>query len=160
MQERQAVIIITSGFATIHTFFYGCTWILEYCKARLFLFLYLFCLVKSPRRNHYGNSCKLSDPYIYQYILRQILSFPEYIQKCFQDLLLAKQLRRLIVILFNILGSSKLNSLRRLLYSSSIFFVRFAVDKIIIRSISAAEFARVNSSVILYPITGIPLTDN
>ena len=73
-----------------------------------FLYLHLFCLLESPRRNHYQNSCRLSDPYIYLYILShiylyilcQILSFSEYIQKCFQDLLLAKHSSRLPVILF------------------------------------------------------------
>ena len=47
-----------------------------------------------------SRSCKLSDPYIYLYILCQILSFSEYVHKCFQDLLLAKKLSRLLVILF------------------------------------------------------------
>ena len=64
------------------------------------------------------------------------------------------------MILFNFLGSIKLNSLRRLVYSFSIFFVRFADDKVIVTSISAEEFAPVTSSVILYLLAGIPLTDN
>ena len=65
-----------------------------------FFYLYLFCLIESPQQNHYRNSRRLSDPYIYLYILCQMLSFSEYIQKCFEDLLSAKQSSCLLVILF------------------------------------------------------------
>ena len=57
-------------------------------------------------------------------------------------------------------GSSMLNSLTRFLYSSSRFLVRSADDKIISRSISAAEYASATSSILLYPLTEIPLTVN
>ena len=95
MQEHHSVIIIPSGLATTHT-----SWTLRHFRTRLFLYLHLFCLLESPRQNHYYNSCRLSDPYIYQYVLCQILSFSEFIQKCCQDLLLAKQSSCLLVILF------------------------------------------------------------
>ena len=95
MEKHHAVIIIPSGLATTHNpFRYGYSWTLGHCRTRLFLYLHLFCLLESPRQNHYRN------PYIYQYILCQILSFSEYIQKCFQDLLLAKHSSCLLVILF------------------------------------------------------------
>ena len=101
MEKHHAVIIIPSGLATTHNpFCFGYSWTLGHCRTRLFLYPHLFCLLESPRQNDYRNSCRLSDPYIYQYILCQILSFSEYIQKCFQDLLLAKQSSRLLVILF------------------------------------------------------------
>ena len=62
---------------------------------------------------------------------------------------------------FSILyGSSMLNSLTRLLYSSSRFLVRFADDKIISRSISVVEYASATSLILLYPLTEIPLTVN
>ena len=47
-------------------------------------------------------------------------------------------------------GSSMLSSLTRLLYSSSRFLVRSADEKIISRSISAAEYASATSSILLY----------
>ena len=101
MQEHHAVIVIPSGLTTTHNpFRYGYSWTLGQCRTRLFLYLHLFCLLESPRQNHYYNSCRLSDPYIYQYVLCQILSFSEFIQKCCQDLLLAKQSSCLLVILF------------------------------------------------------------
>ena len=53
-----------------------------------------------------------------------------------------------------------LNSLRRLLYSSSRFLVRSEDDKTIGRSFSAAEYTRATSSILLYPLTEIPLTVN
>ena len=53
-----------------------------------------------------------------------------------------------------------LNSLRRLLYSSLRFLVRYADDKIIARSIAVAEYASATSSILLYPLTEIPQTVN
>ena len=101
VQKHHAGIIILSGVATTTPpFCYGYSWTLGHCRTRLFLYLNLFCLLESPRQNHYQNSCRLSDPHIYLYILCQILSFSEYIQKCFQDLLLAKHSSCLLVILF------------------------------------------------------------
>ena len=101
MQEHHVVIIIPSGLATTHTSFLLWilmdSWILQ--NKAIFVPSCIF-LLESPRQNYYQNSCKLSDPYIYQYIVCQILSFSEYIQKYFQDLLLAKQSSRLLVILF------------------------------------------------------------
>ena len=57
-------------------------------------------------------------------------------------------------------GSSMLNSLTRFLCSSLRFSVRSADDKIVSRSISAAEYASATSSILLYPLTEIPLTVN
>ena len=51
-----------------------------------------------------------------------------------------------------------LNYRRRLLYSSLRFLVRSADDKIIGMSISAVEYARATSLILLYPLTEIPLT--
>ena len=101
MQEHHAVIIIPSRLATTQISF--SLWILMdpwTLQNKAIILTSFILLTRSPRQNNYQNSCRLSDPYIYLYILCQILSFSEYIQKCFRDLLLAKQSSRLLVILF------------------------------------------------------------
>ena len=61
------------------------------------------------------------------------------------------------MILFqHFLDQVMLNSLRHLPYFSSRFLIRSADDKIIGRYISAAEYARATSSILLYPLTEIP----
>ena len=57
-------------------------------------------------------------------------------------------------------GSSMLNSLTCFLYSASRLLVRSEDDKIISRSVSAAEYASATSSILLYPLTEILLTVN
>ena len=119
------------------------------------IFVPSFCLLESPWQKYYRNSWKLSDPYIYQYILCQIFSFSEYIQKCFRHLLLANKLSRLLVIFFQYFSDQVCWIFRCLLYSSLRFLVRFADGKIIGRSISAADYALATSSILLYPLTEI-----
>ena len=109
-------------------------------KNKAIFVLSFILLSRISQQNYYRNSCTLS--------------FSEYIEKCFRDLLLAKQSSRDSFSTF--FGSSMLNSLRRLPYFSSRFLIRSADDKIIGRSISAAEYARATSLILLYPLTEIP----